>query len=300
MASFLNNSLKQLEEKMKNYEVDIPLHPEFKIDEGSAAILFKHSFNKKQVAVKQMKQHLSRVKVLKTAGKLKELNHDNVVQFLGYCFRPSSFIFDYCCIELQEDFANNLSQLISIFNANQHYVFIERLDYIIQASGGLLYLHSNGIVHRDFKPSNILVTGTLKDIKIKVADFDDFVEFKQTMMTSATINFLQGMTLAYTAPELCTGEVKTPSTKTDVYSWGISVFEILCHLPSAWSNVIPILNDNLLLSAVKENRRPDINELQNLYNSSEDNRIGMLLEFIATSWNSKQEERPFLQQVCNV
>ena len=47
-------------------------------------------------------------------------------------------------------------------------------------------LHESGIVHRDIKPSNLLVTGTIKDIIIKVSDFDDFVDIKETISLTMT------------------------------------------------------------------------------------------------------------------
>ena len=299
MASFVDSSKNLLEINIKSFEVDVPLHPEIKIGEGSAAIVYQHKIKGKIVAVKQMRQHMSKYKVLQVANKLKELNHQNVINFMGYCCRPSCFVFEYCFIELQHDVVNNLAQLVNIFNEQQHFVFVERLDYIVQATKGLLYLHDKGVVHRDFKPANMLVTGTLKQTVVKISDFDDLMELKQTMMTTTKVNFLKGMTVAYTAPELCNGEMKKPSEMTDVYSWGISAFEILNHLSSAWSNVLPVLNDSLLLAAIKDNKRPDITELATLY-GSKDQDVNVALHLISQSWNIKQDQRPVLQEVSAI
>ena len=73
-----------------------------------------------------------------------------------------------------------------------------------------------------------------------------------------TINSLKGITLAYMAPELCNRSVRKTSKETDVYAWSITCYEILSDMSSAWTNILPIMNDQLLLEAIKNNERPDI------------------------------------------
>ena len=100
-----------------------------------------------------------------------------------------------------------------------------------------------------------MVSGTLNDIIIKVGDFDDVVTVKETIMLTMTDNFLKGMTLAYTAPELCFRKVKSPKAKTNIYSWAVSCFETLNSCLAAWINVISVMNDHLLLKALESNKR---------------------------------------------
>ena len=91
------------------------------------------------------------------------------------------------------------------------------MEYISQATCGLNVLHQNNIVHRDFKPENLLVYwATRKD---HLADFDDVVILKEIVIQTMIINSLKGMTLAYKAPELCNRSVRKPSKETDVYAW---------------------------------------------------------------------------------
>jgi serine/threonine-protein kinase len=90
----------------------------------------------------------------------------------------------------------------------------------IQICDALHYAHERGVVHRDMKPSNLMVT---PDGKIKLTDFGIAKDLDATALTAT------GRTLgtaAYMAPEQIRG---TPpiSHKTDLYSLGILFFQML-------------------------------------------------------------------------
>ncbi|XP_065642386.1 serine/threonine-protein kinase Chk2-like [Hydra vulgaris] len=96
-----------------------------------------------------------------------------------------------------------VSVMIKIFNENDHYVLNERLDIIKQATLGLKTLHHFGIVLRDFKPSNLFVTGTFNKLCVKLTDFDDLSLIQESIHATLTNKpFLLGMTFVYTAPEI--------------------------------------------------------------------------------------------------
>ena len=48
----------------------------------------------------------------------------------------------------------------------------------------MIYLHDTGVVHKDFKPENGLVTGTMDNIVVKITDFDEIVEIRNTITTT--------------------------------------------------------------------------------------------------------------------
>ena len=297
MASFIQTSLKYLEHKIGYLEVhNLPLHVNERIiDEGAAANVYKFDLHSKDdVAVKSFKQQLPRKRVMQIAVNLRALTHPNIVMFRGFSSRPTALLFEYCHLELKDETVHNLSQLISVFNVNDHFCFQERAEYIQQASQGLNYLHSKGIVHQDFKPNNLLVSGTLKETVVKLCDFDQVFLIKQTVMATATHVDFKGMTLAYVAPELCQRLVRRPSMKSDAYSWAITCFEILCPLPSAWSSLLPVLTDQLLLEALKNDSRPDIDVLKELYPQP---NFQILLELIISAWSTDQELRPDTEKV---
>lgn len=83
---------------------------------------------------------------------LKNLNHQNIVQYLGY-YKTRSHL--YIILEYMENGA-----LSSVIKPHKYGAFPESLVavYIAQVLKGLAYLHEQGVVHRDIKGANILTT----------------------------------------------------------------------------------------------------------------------------------------------
>ena len=297
MASFLPLSIKKLEEEIAHLNVyDLPLNPSMIVGEGASAIVYIHNLRKNTVAVKAFKRQVSKKKVMDIAHVLRKLENDNVVKFCGFSTKPSALLFEYCRVNVDGEKVHNLSSLLSIFNDNTYFNFKERLNYIFQATKGLIYLHNNGVVHRDFKPSNLLVSGSLNEISVKVADFDGMLLLKETITATATSFPTKGMTLSYTAPEICSGYVKTPSKKTDIFSWAISAYEILSDLSSPWQNVLPSLKDHLLTEALCKDIRPILDDVKNLY-QTESIDATITISFIHSAWSGEPSERPELERV---
>jgi eukaryotic-like serine/threonine-protein kinase len=93
------------------------------------------------------------------------------------------------------------------------------LDIMSGVLDGLAAAHASGIVHRDVKPENVLLTG---DGRVKVADFGLARAHAAAGHTRAGL--LIG-TVAYLPPEQVTGESSDP--RSDVYSAGVVLFELL-------------------------------------------------------------------------
>ncbi len=96
------------------------------------------------------------------------------------------------------------------------------LRTIIDAARGLDFAHRQGIVHRDIKPVNLLLSRSLG--AVKVADFGIAVDMEATRMT--TDGSVLG-TILYMAPEQIRGERDRIGPRTDVYALGVTLFELI-------------------------------------------------------------------------
>ncbi len=108
-----------------------------------------------------------------------------------------------------------------------------KLRILVQICRGLGYAHRNGVVHRDVKPANILVT---PDGSVKVVDFG-IVHLADTGMTST--GMILG-TVSYMSPEQLRGE--HVDARSDIFSVGILMYELLSgRKPFEGANVTAIL-----------------------------------------------------------
>jgi serine/threonine-protein kinase len=95
----------------------------------------------------------------------------------------------------------------------------------IQACAGLDYAHRRGIIHRDVKPGNLMVTGGPVgggEMTVKLTDFGIARAIEQTRITQ--VGSVVG-TAAYLAPEQVRGEEATPAT--DVYALGVVLYQFM-------------------------------------------------------------------------
>jgi serine/threonine-protein kinase len=93
------------------------------------------------------------------------------------------------------------------------------LEIMTGVLGGLAAAHASGIVHRDVKPENVLLTA---DGRVKVADFG---LARALTATGHTRTGLLIGTVAYVPPEQVTGDSTGP--RGDVYSAGVMLFQML-------------------------------------------------------------------------
>ncbi len=97
---------------------------------------------------------------------------------------------------------------------------VKKLDVIVQFCRGLDYAHKRGVVHRDVKPANIVLT---RDGNTKVVDFG-IVHLTTATMTSS--GMIMG-TVNYMSPEQLRGE--HVDARSDIFSVGIVIYEFLSY-----------------------------------------------------------------------
>ncbi len=111
--------------------------------------------------------------------------------------------------------------------ADQHKLGIrQRVALFAAVCDAAHHAHQHGVIHRDFKPANLLVdsAGTPKVIDFGVARAIN-KDIVQTTITSAT-GLLVG-TVQYMSPEQCDGDPHKIDIRSDVYSLGVVLYELL-------------------------------------------------------------------------
>jgi non-specific serine/threonine protein kinase/serine/threonine-protein kinase len=103
----------------------------------------------------------------------------------------------------------------------------ERLDLIVKICDAVQYAHHKGVIHRDLKPDNVLVDdrGEPKILDFGVARATDSDIQATTIRTD--IGQLIG-TVPYMSPEQVTGDPTELDTRSDVYSLGVVLYELMC------------------------------------------------------------------------
>lgn len=114
-------------------------------------------------------------------------------------------------------------ELRDILNEGKILPVREVLDIVRQVALGLAYAHEHGIVHRDVKPSNIMV---IRDGHVKITDFGI------ARMASSTVQTQTGVVLGspkYMSPEQVVG--KPLDQRSDLFSLGVMLYEMLTGEP---------------------------------------------------------------------
>ncbi|XP_060047724.1 interleukin-1 receptor-associated kinase 4 isoform X3 [Erinaceus europaeus] len=193
--------------------------------EGGFGVVYKGYVNNRTVAVKklvamvdisteELKQQFDQeIKVLA------KCQHENLVELLGF----SSDGEDLCLVYVYMPNGSLLDRL-SCLDDTPALSWHMRCKIAQGSANGINFLHENHHIHRDIKSANILLD---ENFTAKISDFGlarASEKFSQTMMTSRIVG-----TTAYMAPEALRGEI---TLKSDIYSFGVVLLEIITGLPA--------------------------------------------------------------------
>jgi eukaryotic-like serine/threonine-protein kinase len=148
----------------------------------------------------------------------------------------------------------------------------QAVDVVTQACRGLDYAHRNGVVHRDVKPGNLLVSDS--DV-VKLADFGIARAADQSSITQ--VGSVLG-TAAYLAPEQARGEEAGP--RADLYALGVVAYQLL-------TGRLPYDANSLSELALKQQREapPPVDEVNPQVPPE-------LADAVALALSLDQEDRP--------
>jgi len=179
---------------------------------------------------------------------LRRLNHENVVKYLNSEIISNKELFIYLeyisCGSLKSKTLNNGIKDEALIK-----------KYLIDILNALQYLHSRGIVHRDLKAENILLT---EEGSLKLADFSCSGQFllydEEFEEDTDQLTSLKG-TLLWMAPEVIRQDKY--GKKVDIWSLGCTIIEII-NGANPWKN-INIENDGQALYKIGlSNEIPEI------------------------------------------
>ena len=188
-----------------------------KLGEGGMGIVYKAEDTKlkRTVALKFLPSDISehpqeKDRFLREAQAASSLSHPNVTTIHGIESSPQG---DFIVMEYVE--GKTLKDVVG----REELKVKEVLDIGIQVCEGLTAAHEKGIVHRDIKSSNIMLTpkGQVKIMDFGLAKRKDAEQITQTPSTLGTV--------AYMSPEQASGE--TVDRRSDIFSFGVVLYELL-------------------------------------------------------------------------
>ena len=103
----------------------------------------------------------------------------------------------------------------------------DRLRLVVQICSAAQHAHQKGIIHRDLKPSNVIVTEEAGVAMCKVIDFGIARVTAVAELPNLTMTGLSLGTPAYMSPEQASGSRLDVDTRSDIYSLGVLLYELL-------------------------------------------------------------------------
>ena len=181
---------------------------------------------------------------------LKKVSHKNIIKYYS-SFLEKNIL--YIIMEYAE--LGDLYSLIKHYK--KHSNFFSELDLWKISSeilSGLDYLHSHNIIHRDIKCLNLFIT---KDRHIKIGDLG------VSAFSSGVDNFhyTRVGTPLYISPELV--KQKPYDYKTDIWSFGCSLYHLACLEPPFTGGNLIVLGNNIVKGVPKSLPNQYSNDLKN-------------------------------------
>jgi len=248
---------------------------------GQYGEVFKGRCRGYDVAIKVLKthktdNHLTNFK--REVEIMSRIRFPNVCLLLGACTDPS-----YFCIV--QEFLSGGTLADALEKGKLPTSFYSRMRLASNIARGMLWIHSNGVLHRDLKLENLILD---KHHEVKVADFG----LADTIGTSKLIWDEKGRkgSPLYMAPEVLLK--KGLDNKVDIYSFGIILWELLAG-KRAFQHHLSHNNIDIFINAIyTESERPPMPP-----DNSEGWQNPAIVDLITSCWGNKASNRPNFQEV---
>lgn len=244
---------------------------------GGFGSVYEATYCGERIAIKKLhqgtKNERAALESFEAESSILHFRHPNIVRTLAVLT-----IMETRCIIMEFAGERNLQSVINDpfeeLDANR------RRKFSFNIATALQFAHQQGLAHLDLKPGNVLVTA---EDQCKLADFGCCRAVEENNKpASPTKSNLTG-TYAYRAPELLKGE--SPTTKADVYSYGICLWQML-------KREQPYGNENqhvIIFGVVAYQLRPELND--------EITGDGQYVNLIRQCWQAEAKFRPTASEI---
>ncbi|KAG0249501.1 hypothetical protein DFQ27_009968, partial [Actinomortierella ambigua] len=216
------------------------------IGSGSYGEVFQGRYNTQKAAIKKFfRFHPNTTEEIETIEReinlLKRLQCRHIIQFYGVHRQGNE-------ISLVTDFAEGGS-LMQAINDSRVAGWHAKNRIAQEIAYGLAYIHHEGILHRDLKSDNVLLT---RHMEVKLCDFG--LAVIKTSSGGHSTERMRG-TFRWLAPELVLSERPRYTTKSDMYALGMVMWEMAAMCTAPFKDV----NNNFVVAqAVHGGRREQL------------------------------------------
>ncbi|MGE0711736.1 MAG: protein kinase [Planctomycetota bacterium] len=170
-----------------------------------------------KLVLRDLEEETPRQRFLREAAVGRELQHENVVRYFGSGVQDG---IGFIVMELLEG-ARPLDEYAAAHGLGPD----ERVRLFLRVADAVQAAHDAGLVHRDLKPDNVLVTGAgvVKVVDFGLARHMDRERLTQSGATMGTLHFM--------APEQVRGDTAHATPRTDVYALGALLYHLLVGRP---------------------------------------------------------------------
>jgi len=248
------------------------------VGKGAFGEVFRGKYRGNDVALKELRSFFGpHVESLnREAEIMSNLHQENILPFLGLCKKPPLLVTPYMPY-------GNLAKYIS----NHKLSTARKLEIARGIALGMFWLAKKGIVHLDLKPGNIMISG---DEVAKIADFG-FSGFVKEFNNNNNLEHMPCGTPHYSAPELLKKDPTRISEKTDVFSYGMCLWQLFNpDNKYPWQDEInneKRVRDIVFEQVVKLRKRPPIPQ----------NIPLTLQKLIEKCWAHEPNDRPTFEQI---
>ena len=251
---------------------------EKEIGQGSSCIVYRGTYRHTPVAIKVLRANSksSLKEFEREVEAMLQLKHPNLVLFMGATTcAEMSILTEFC---FGDTVFSLLHEKVRVQISPQ-----QQLTMALDTAKGMAFLHASGLLHRDLKSLNLLLTdpvnGPNDRVHVKITDFGISVAYDQDRLMTGQMG-----TCHWMAPEVLNSEGYDYSA--DVYSYAIVLWEIFAR-ETPYRGINPAMIPYRVLNL---GDRPDISKVKN----------HMIQAIIIRCWTRIKENRPTFPEIIKL